>query len=265
MSEQRLKQLLDDLAAQGREVTFWLRDDDAVQPTPALERLLQLTGSYQVPLTLAVIPQHTGTDLAMRLAREPDVCVAVHGWSHANHAGPAEKKQELGPHRPADGVLAELKAGFDRLQTLHGAAFLPMLVPPWNRIDMALLPLLPGLGFRALSVFGRERTPSALPLLNTHVDVMDWHGTGGGRDADVLFAQIADWLEPDAEPLAALGLLTHHLVHDDAVWRFLERLFQLTHAHGRCRWVAAETSLARVCPGKVEPGFSDQTNKNKEI
>jgi peptidoglycan/xylan/chitin deacetylase (PgdA/CDA1 family) len=245
MYEDRLKQRLDDLAAQGRHVTFWLRDDDAVVPTPALETLLHLTRRYQVPLTLAVIPQHTGAELVERLADEPEVFVSVHGWSHENHASAPDKKQELGTHRPANVVLAELKAGFDKLQSLHGERFLPMLVPPWNRIDKTLLPDLPALGFSALSVFGREKVPSPIPLLNTHVDVMDWHGTRGGRDADVLFSEIADWLEPDAEPLAAIGILTHHLVHDDAVWSFLERLFQLTNAHVACAWMQAGNILAK--------------------
>lgn len=240
MSEQQLQQKLDDLAQQGQHFTFWLRDDDAVAPTPALERLLVLTASYQIPLTLAVIPQHTGAGLAERLVSEEDVCVAVHGWSHDNHAPPSEKKQELGAHRAASVVLAELKAGFDKLKSLHGAHFLPMLVPPWNRVDASLLSDLPTLGFETLSVFGREKNSSPIALLNTHVDVMDWHGTRGGRDADVLFGEIATSLET----VAALGILTHHLVHDEAVWSFLERLFQLTRSHPACRWESARTICA---------------------
>lgn len=240
MSEQQLMQKLDELAKQGQHVTFWLRDDDAVEPTPALEHLLVLAAQYQIPLTLAVIPQHTGTALAERLAKETDVCVAVHGWSHDNHAPPSEKKQELGGHRAASVVLSELKAGFDKLKSLHGECFLPMLVPPWNRIDPTLLNDLPTLGFETLSVFGREKAFSPIALLNTHVDVMDWHGTRGGRDADVLFAEIATSLQS----LAAVGILTHHLVHDTAVWSFLERLFQLTRNHPACRWASARTIRA---------------------
>jgi peptidoglycan/xylan/chitin deacetylase (PgdA/CDA1 family) len=242
MSEQQLKQRLDLLAAQGQHVTFWLRDDDAVEPTPALDQLLQLVARYQVPLTLAVIPQHTGTELAARLEREDGVSVAVHGWSHENHAPATDKKQELGAHRPASVVLAELKAGFDKLHALYGTQFLPMLVPPWNRIAPALVPDLNWLGFETLSVFGREKASSPLLLLNTHVDVMDWHGTHGGRDADVLFGEIAAWLDGE---VAAIGILTHHLVHDAAVWQFLERLFQLTSEHPACRWMSAKAILAK--------------------
>ncbi|HBF31247.1 polysaccharide deacetylase family protein [Rhizobium sp.] len=242
MSEQHLKQRLDVLAEQGKQITFWLRDDDAAQPTPSLDRLLALAAQYQVPLTLAVIPQHTGAELVERLEGEGRISVAVHGWSHENHAPALEKKQELGAHRPTSVVLGELKAGFDKLKTLHAAHFLPMLVPPWNRIDVALVPDLAKLGFESLSVFGREKASTPLPLLNTHVDVMDWHGTRGGRDADVLFGEIAAWLDID---VGAIGILTHHLVHDAAVWQFLERLFQLTSHHPACRWMSAKAVLAK--------------------
>ncbi|TGS51521.1 polysaccharide deacetylase, partial [bacterium M00.F.Ca.ET.179.01.1.1] len=32
-----------------RKAEFWLRDDDAVDPTPALYRLLDLTGPFAIP------------------------------------------------------------------------------------------------------------------------------------------------------------------------------------------------------------------------
>ncbi|MCM2290714.1 polysaccharide deacetylase family protein [Allorhizobium sp. BGMRC 0089] len=243
MTERQLIERLDAMAAKARTVHFWLRDDDAVEPGPVLDRLLTLTGEYSVPLTLAVIPEPTGQALVNRVAGESYVDIAVHGWQHKNHAGPAEKKQELGLHRGPDRVLDEMRAGLVTLQDLYGPKLLPMLVPPWNRIDKSLLPQLPALGYRALSVFGREKPVEGLRLLNTHVDVMDWHGTRGGRDADVLFGEIAACLAEDEEPLAAIGILTHHLVHDAAVWAFLQRLFALTLAHPACRWVSARDIL----------------------
>lgn len=50
-----------------RSAKFWLRDDDAVEPTPALDQLLQLANDFKAPVTLAVIPAHTGEPLAERL------------------------------------------------------------------------------------------------------------------------------------------------------------------------------------------------------
>ncbi len=40
---------LDRLQAQGKIAHFWLRDDDAVEPTSALDRVLSLTGASAVP------------------------------------------------------------------------------------------------------------------------------------------------------------------------------------------------------------------------
>lgn len=230
--------LLDELdrwQQRGQIATAWLRDDDAIEPTAPLERLLTLTGRYAVPTTLAVIPAFTGGALAHRLATAAHVEVAVHGWSHENFAPGGEKKQELGAHRPADVVLASLEKGLTHLSRLHGDRFVPVLVPPWNRIDPELIPKLGGIGYRALSVFGPE-TNSALRSLNTHVDVIDWRGTRGGRDAGVLVGEMVARLRAMEAGGGTLGLLTHHLVHDAAVWTFLEALFERTTGHPACTW-----------------------------
>ncbi len=224
---------LDRHADRGKPARLWLRDDDAVDPSPALDRLLRMTAAAQVPVTLAVIPAFSGKALADRLATEPHVTVAVHGWSHTNYAGPDEKKQELGGHRPAAEVLADLALGFDQLATLHGPQFAPVLVPPWNRISSEVVAGLPGLGFEALSVFGPE-TPEPLKMMNTHVDLIDWHGTRGGRPAAILLDELASALEGGAP----VGFLTHHLVHDAAAWDFLADLFEMTATHPGCRWLA---------------------------
>ncbi|EJC78018.1 Polysaccharide deacetylase [Rhizobium leguminosarum bv. trifolii WSM2012] len=240
-----LRRELDRWQAAGRVARFWLRDDDAIEPTPDLETLLALTGDNAVPLTLAVIPGLTGEALAARLAGEPGVSVAVHGWSHTNHAGPERKKQELGAERPAEIVLGELGDGFRLLQRLYPARFLSVLVPPWNRIDAALIPALPDLGFAGLSVYGRAKQSGPIPLLNTHVDIIDWHGTRGGRAEGELvaelLAELSDRFAGSDEPI---GVLAHHLVHDAAAWDFLSALFAVT-SHPAVRWLPASALLER--------------------
>ena len=76
-----LRHELDRWQSAGRTARFWLRDDDAVEVTDALEQLLDATRRASVPLTLAVIPAFTVEALATRLAPEDHVLVAVHGWS----------------------------------------------------------------------------------------------------------------------------------------------------------------------------------------
>lgn len=234
---------LDRWQAAGKVARFWLRDDDAIEPTPALEKLLELTADAGLPLTLAVIPASAGEALATRLADERHVLVALHGWSHTNHAGPDQKKQELGAHRAPDVVLGELRDGFAILQRLFGRRFMPMLVPPWNRINGALIAELPTLGLKVLSVYGAAKADSPIKLLNTHVDIMNWHGIRGGRPhaelvADVV-AELRTRFDDDAEPI---GILTHHLVHDETAWAFLSNLLTETSAHPAATWAAA-TSL----------------------
>ena len=110
---------LDRWEQHGMQARFWLRDDDAVIRTAALDRLLDLSRALAVPVTLAVIPKETGPALARRLDNAAGVSIAVHGWSHENHAPPGEKKQELGMHRGADAVLKELRAGTAHLSSLY--------------------------------------------------------------------------------------------------------------------------------------------------
>ncbi|MGO7296603.1 polysaccharide deacetylase [Rhizobium leguminosarum] len=242
-----LRRELDRWQAAGRVARFWLRDDDAVEPTLALEMLMALAGENEVPLMLAVIPGLTGEALAVRLGEEADVAVAVHGWSHKNHAGLKAKKQELGGERPTEVVLSELREGFLLLQRLHPARFLPVLVPPWNRIDAALIPALPGLGFAALSVYGRAKQDSPMPLLNTHVDIIDWHGTRGGRsEAELVAELVAELCDRFAGSDEPVGVLTHHLVHDAAAWDFLSALFAVTGGHPAVRWSSASELLEHV-------------------
>ncbi|MGH6862201.1 MAG: polysaccharide deacetylase family protein [Phyllobacterium sp.] len=228
-------------AKAGRAARFWLRDDDAIEPTSALTQLLDSSGSHAIPLTLAVIAKHAGKALADSLQNQALASVAVHGWSHENHAGESEKKQELGGQRRPEIVAEQLRGGYLRLETLFPDRFVPVLVPPWNRIDPPLLPRLPQLGFAALSVFGAAKAAqqSWLPVINTHVDLMDWHGSRGCRPHGELVAEIvAELRQRFDKGDDALGILTHHLVHDASAWDFLHRLFEITAAAPGSRWVS---------------------------
>jgi hypothetical protein len=226
--------------AVGRVAEFWLRDDDAVQPTAALDRLLALTGQSAVSVTLAVIPARAERSLAERLAPETGITVAVHGWAHENHASTGEKKNELGPHRPADVVLAELGDARIIVDSLFGTLALPMLVPPWNRIDAALVPSLAGVGFAVMSVFG-PAMPAPIASLNTHIDLIDWHGGRKGKEHGALVAELVAALAArlDTGSREPVGLLTHHLVHDETAWSFLLGLFDAMAEPTSCHWLSA--------------------------
>ena len=224
--------------AADRQPRLWLRDDDAIAPSPALDRLTALAEKHRATVLLAVIPRGAGADLARHVAAHPLLHPCQHGFAHANHAPAGEKKQELGPHRALADVADELAAGRAKLLDLFGDALRPVLVPPWNRIDAALLSQLPAIGLHGLSVFGKPAQPAG-GRLDSNVDIMDWHGTRGGLATAALVPLLVRALETARNNGGApVGILTHHLVHDEEAWTFLEALFAQT---GECRWVSFDT------------------------
>ncbi len=233
--------VLDELAHwrnAGLKAELWLRDDDAVEPAPLLDRLMDLTEEFEVPVALAIIPSRTGPALARRLDGARHIHPLIHGWSHDNHAPPTEKKQELGHHRPREAVLRDLAMSLARLSELYGERLTPMLVPPWNRIAPDLLDGLPALGFTGLSAFGHKlASRPGLAVANTHIDIVDSHAGNACRDHAVLVAALTKELrEARATGGRPVGILSHHLVSDAEAFRFLRALFAKAAQSGAVNW-----------------------------
>ena len=68
--KQAFRTALDHAHDRGERLRFWLRDDDATEPSAPLERLLDLCAGHGVPPVLAVIPARARADLAQALERE---------------------------------------------------------------------------------------------------------------------------------------------------------------------------------------------------
>ncbi|MCH6588741.1 MAG: hypothetical protein IH805_10580 [Proteobacteria bacterium] len=66
-----LSEELDAWAAAGRAATLWWRDDDAVEPSADLERLLGLAAARDIPIALAAIPARASEALAEWLKAHP--------------------------------------------------------------------------------------------------------------------------------------------------------------------------------------------------
>ncbi len=230
----------------GRPTRFWLRDDDAVAVTPALERLAQACGDAAMPVLLAVIPAGAGADLAAWLARHPGVTPCQHGWRHANHARAGERACELGGDRPDEAVLGDLARGRDRLRALLGRDPAPVLVPPWNRVRPSLVPRLrAGGAYAALSTFGRSPDPFAL---NCDLDLIDWRNARRGRSAADLCGRLRGLVGQAREDGGPIGLLTHHLAHDEAAWAFLGGFLDRMRGRPDAVFVSGLDEVSRVPP-----------------
>jgi predicted glycosyltransferase len=224
--------------------TFWWRDDDAVAATSALDRLLRLATEHGIPVNLATIPGQVHASLAERLTGEPNVTILVHGLDHVNGAPPEAKKGEF-THGPLDQLIERAGRALELAAPL-GARVLPVFVPPWNRIAPELVPYLPRLGYRGLSTFsdrGEREAAPGLVQVNTHVDPIAWRAGGGALDEATVFYQFARAIEArlagTADPHEPIGLLTHHLVHDEAVWRVVESLLDRLSRTAKLSYVSA--------------------------
>jgi len=238
---------LDAWAETGRAAGFWWRDDDAVDATPALDRLLMLRRDVGSPLALAVIPANARPSLAAALRDEQEIDILQHGYAHLNHRPAGEKKAELRADRDLWDIARELADGRGRMIELFGDdGWLDVMVPPWNRIDARVINLLPGLGFHGLTAFGARRAEDAVPglvIANTHVDIIDWPGTRAFAGDDAVIGSVVAHLSGKrtgrADAAEATGLLTHHLAQDEACWEFVEQFCRVTKAHPAAVWQPA--------------------------
>jgi hypothetical protein len=221
----------DSWSAAGRTATWWWRDDDAVAATPALNQLLEIARG---PIGLAVIPAGLQPDLMPRLRQSPAAVVLQHGYAHRNHAPAGGRKSEFPDERDQQAVEQDLRAGFQKLSTAFGDQFLPVLTPPWNRIGGRAVAILQSIGFIGLTRYLPRTAPAVhgVNQVNTHVDVIDWRGRNGppggflGEDAclSLFIGHLQARRLGEADRDEPTGVLSHHLVHDPATWRFLEKL-----------------------------------------
>ena len=231
----------------GQAPSLWWRDDDARRPSAALDRLLDLSENYRVPVSLAIIPDVDLAPLAAQLRNRPFVRAIQHGVDHRNRNEGGAFAAEFKPSAPASEVAKRVEAGWARLSSAVDAA--PIFAPPWNRITPNLLEGLLQTPIRAVSGYGAaEPVPAGLASLNAHLDVLRWdpprfRGSGGAlvrlwRHLRVR-RKTGRWTEP-------IGLLTHHRNLDEAAWSFLEAFLARTRRPGSALdWRTADEILER--------------------
>lgn len=222
-----LRQEFSDWRAANLELPFWWRDDDAIEPSQELDQLIILAEKTNVPVHLAVIPRDATKALASKITESDMLIPVVHGWAHQNHAAADLKKAEFGATRAPRDCAKDMQNALRDMKELFGGRLAAMFVPPWNRIDPALMIPLAEAGYDAVSTFlpRREATPvSGLTQINTHLDPIFWRGTRGLVSPETLVAKTAAFLKDRRRKITdntePFGYLTHHLVHDDDIWEF---------------------------------------------
>jgi hypothetical protein len=246
-----LARALDLWTEAGRTALFWWRDDDAAEPTAALTRLSALSEEHGIEVAVAVVPARATDALPAALRHAGNVAVLQHGYEHRNHAPAGAPAVECGGVRPVEEVLGELSEGRRRLTGLLGARALPILAAPWNRIDRPVLERLKEAGFRGASAFGPRAAmhgAHALAIANAHVDPMNWRArrfAGVEKALSGILGELQARLTGAADPEEPLGLLTHHLDHDEELWTFLEEFFRLTQKHPAARWITTAEAFSK--------------------
>jgi hypothetical protein len=234
-----------------RRATLWWRDDDAVRDSPALQRLLRIAEAH-APVAVAAIPAGVEPSLVDAVARSPAATVIQHGYAHRNHAPPDERKMELGRHRDVETTIADLARGRDVLERSLGERFFDILVPPWNRIDTAIVARLRDAAIRGLSTLGSRRSLHPAPGVvqcNVHVDVIAWQRNrsfiGVDEAIDRVTAHLRARREGAADADEPTGLLTHHLDMSERGWAFAEELVTRTRAAG-AEWLDVRAAFGAI-------------------
>ena len=158
---------------------------------------------------------------------------------------------ELGWHRPEQAIRQQLRSGSLALEGLFGETFIPIMVPPWNRIDERVVSLLPTSGLTGLSTLGprpqRHPVPGVMQL-NVHGDIMNWRAgrcfAGEQACVEQILAHLRAKRRGEADPDEPTGIMSHHLVHDQGCWGFLEMLFALLVSLPQVKLVSAREVIA---------------------
>jgi hypothetical protein len=237
---------LDRCAETGRRVTFWLRDDDAVAVTAELERLHALAGQWSIPLVLAVIPMPAEPELA----RSASPISTASGWRRTaspTATTPRREKRNRNWRAPPG------RDGARRDQA--GARAAGRIVSRQNRADAGAA-VEPHRGTSSLTCrtsasagsrpSARTRRPArcrtssrstASSTSSTGAPAPHIPTTAGG--------QAGRTGAPARAPVSApIGILSHHLAHDEAAWAFLADLFRLTARHQAATWAWPDAGYA---------------------
>jgi hypothetical protein len=243
----------------GLRARFWVRDDDAHELTAQLERLQSLASQHNIIVGLAIIPGKLRENLRNYVrSGHSHFHPMCHGWKHVNY-GPKTRPAEFGRDRPLASLIEDAQWAYTSF-THSFRAQQPIFVPPFNRATLAFIRALPQIGFAAFSSMpstyerqwvglqARFNSGMAIsmprlapvPRIDVHVDPIDWiERTALDRRiiATNIVRQLRARRNSGKYTGAPIGLLTHHLDHDEAIWRVCSELLALLRPHKAVEFV----------------------------
>ena len=134
------------------------------------------------------------------------------------------------------------------------ADFIPVMVPPWNRISDNVTAQLSALGFIGVSVDNPRHyaIEYGLRRCNTHVDIVAWRNQEAFIGTEVALELLIRHLKMKrtsrADCSEPTGLLTHHQRHDQASWLFINELLTHTRGHPAARWLSPALIFGQGTP-----------------
>jgi hypothetical protein len=232
---------------------FWVRDDDAFEMSQNLERLCDLATRHNIKIGLAVIPGKILPDLSDFLGNKTrQFHPMCHGWKHVNH-NRSNRPAEFGYDRPISSMIIDAQYAFG-LFSGHFGALNAIFVPPFNRITPTVAKALPGIGFAGVSSMPSQlehkilqlalrigwskviKIPdfSGVPRIDAHVDMINWKTRAAHETtiiADHLVRQLRGRRLGVLPADTPIGLLTHHLAHDEGIWRACDETLEFLRSH----------------------------------
>ncbi|TYL92025.1 hypothetical protein FXB40_26635 [Bradyrhizobium rifense] len=247
------RQELDIWANSKLKARFWIRDDDAFEVSSDLERLRNVAVRFDTKIGLAIIPGKITPGLQEFLAENIQHFYPMcHGWKHINY-NLGKNPAEFGPDRPISNMIVDAEFALQSFKECFGSSQ-PIFVPPFNRITPALIKALPQVGFAGVSLMPNHIERKLLQLnswmkwggiitmprfkdgirIDVHLDVIDWRARTAQNTKIVsnLLVQQLRGRRLGVVPVdTPIGLLTHHLAHDEPIWRAINETLDFLRSH----------------------------------
>lgn len=207
-----------------------LRNDDFGWEEPRFLRLYELCAQAAFTLSAAAIPEECRDLDSWQFEDAKYLELTLHGYAHRNHQLEG-KKGEFMDARPLETALTELSIGHKFLQERYPDLYVPVFIPPWNRVSDEIVEKLSSVGCKALSRFGANRINQKFPEFNAQID-LHTRKDGGYASVEGVLADMENAWEAQAEGEPRfVGLMLHHGKMQDADYSFLAKLFEAFKGH----------------------------------